>query len=1034
MFGSRDSLRIPQNARRAMHVDLENETLSISGLDNVNLQFFIPGVNASWQNLGTGSGGTWDITNLIGAGPRTVIVGLNEANLIGSFDLPARPAAPATPVVVYNDSGNPGMAVLMGMTEAMEYRLPSSPAWTPSDGSDVVFDIPASNQTLQVRFIRTGAVASMSRQLTLLAPGAAPNVTVNTTAETIGTVTANMELSTDGINWAPIGQDGTAHDISAIIDSAVGGSLTIYVRSRATETAPLTQARLLTVHPRLAAPTTPTLNPITFVLAGTNNTMQWQQQGASAWTNIAGASINLANLVGASDSIVLVRFRPTAANSASLPIEIVLPALREAPAQLTLNTATERLDGGIPGRVYQHSVNATAWTNVTAAADGSIAVTGLIAANARDVHIREAATALLPFSDHATFTLPGRRAAPAAPALVFNSTAYPDQAVLTGLDSTMEFRLSTTAAWTAFDGAAPVFNIPAATQTYQIRIMATEDNFVSTVRSIPLPARRAAPNVTINTTTERLAGVTTAHEVSINGAPFVPVTAEMVTAYTAGSLISEMIDALSAGQTATLNFRLPATQALSASHPRTVTLFSRLQPPTTLQFNNATFTLTGTTNAMQWQLQGATAWTNITATTLNLTAQIQRDSERIIYVRFRPTASNSASNHVVITLPMMDPAPSGLSLDLANELVVGGVPGRVYQHSVNATAWTSITAGGDGSFSIAGLVTASARNVHIREAATATAPFTDHVTIVLPGRPAAPTAGVFVFNNPTYPDQAVLMGLDSRMEFRLGTTAAWTAFDGSNPVVGVPAANQTYQIRFRGTGGAFPSAVRSLTLTARAAAPNVTVNTTTERLSGVTVNHEVSINGGPFTAVTGEMAAGFTTGTTIADMTDDIAPGSTVTLSFRIPAIDSRAASNARVITLFARPDAPTAPFAFNVSTNRITGATTAMMWRVPGGNWTNATTSITPPAGWTVLEFAFRPTASAARSWVTVFARPDAASLDVNVQGESETLLEDAEAYPDSAEPLPDDAANRPGAAENYPDGYDTLPDYAYDLLSELE
>lgn len=64
-----------------------------------------------------------------------------------------------------------------------------------------------------------------------------------------------------------------------------------------------------------------------------------------------------------------------------------------------------------------------------------------------------------------------------------------------------------------------------------------------------------------------------------------------------------------------------------------------------------------------------------------------------------------------------------------------------------------------------------------------------------------------------------------------------------------------------------------------------------------------------------------------------------------------------------------TSGFVYTPANNRITGTNSTMMWRVPGGNWTNCTTTyITVSAGATQIEFAFKPTSTAARSLSNVF------------------------------------------------------------------
>jgi len=335
-------------------------------------------------------------------------------------------------------------------------------------------------------------------------------------------------------------------------------------------------------------------------------------------------------------------------------------------------------------------------------------------------------------------------------------------------------------------------------------------------------------------------------------------------------------------------------------------------------------------------------------------------------------------------LPRLNPPPSGLTIDFANERLIGAVPNRVYQRSTNGTTWSNITADADGAISIASLITFSVSTNHFREAATANSPVTDHVTIMLPPRPVAPTVGEFIFNDPANPDQAVIVGLESGMEFQLRVAPTWTAFDGTAPVFNIPSAvNELYWIRFSGTSDTFPSDIRQITLTPRRVAPNVSLTHGLTEQIWISTNQEVSVNGGPFVAVTSDMQAAYTTGGLIVNMIDALAPGQTATIAIRLPATQTLAASNTRVITLHARQEAPSlAGLTFLESFNRITGANAqTMKWRVPGGNWTNAVASIVAPANWTTIEFALRPTATEGRSWISVFTRPEGLSAEIGAE-----------------------------------------------------
>ena len=104
-------------------------------------------------------------------------------------------------------------------------------------------------------------------------------------------------------------------------------------------------------------------------------------------------------------------------------------------------------------------------------------------------------------------------------------------------------------------------------------------------------------------------------------------------------------------------------------------------------------------------------------------------------------------------------------------------------------------------------------------------------------------------------------------------------------------------------------------------------------------------------------------------MIDNLQSGGITTLSFRVSVSETKPASNEKIITLYARPNAPSlAGLAYNASTGNITGTSSSMLWRVPGVSWSTCSTYITPPAGATEIEFALKATSSASRSWVAIF------------------------------------------------------------------
>ena len=631
------------------------------------------------------------------------------------------------------------------------------------------------------------------------------------------------------------------------------------------------------------------------------------------------------------------------------------------PTQINYTDETMTLGGtGAASQIsyFISGVNTGSWGTLNKNPDGTWPITNLIGSAELRV-IFSLSSNSLPLS---VVYFRARPPAPNSPTFIYNDIANPGMAVLTGLTSAMEYRLSSSSVWTPSNGSNVVLNIPASNQTYQVRYSYAND-IASVAKSLTLLAKGAAPNVTVNTTTETIGAITSDMELSTDGVNYALI------GTTGDYDISGIINTVS-GSPSTIYVRKIASSSAPITLSKSLTIYPRLAQPANLSYNAVTFVISGTANTMQYRVQPNTAWTNITSTTLSTASLVSSAGNTIIEIRYKPTSANSASLPVILTLPPMPPAPSGLSVDYNNELMTGCVPNKAYQHSINGTSWTNITASATGTFSISSIITTSARTLQIREAATSVAPYSDAAQFSIPARPSAPSGLAFVYNNSSYPDNAVLTGLNNTLEYKLSSDTTWTAYNGSNPVFSIPASNATYNVRVKATVSTPFSNNLSISLLTRGSAPSTSINTTTELLASITVNHEVSISGGAYIPVTSTMVTDYTSGTAISTMIDGISGGNTMTLSVRTLATQSAPASNAKVITLYARPAAPSVSgMVYTSSNNRITGTNTTLMWRVPGGSWTNCTTTyITPPSGWTQIEFALKPTATAARSWVAVF------------------------------------------------------------------
>ena len=160
---------------------------------------------------------------------------------------------------------------------------------------------------------------------------------------------------------------------------------------------------------------------------------------------------------------------------------------------------------------------------------------------------------------------------------------------------------------------------------------------------------------------------------------------------------------------------------------------------------------------------------------------------------------------VTITLKdiSMEPPPTA-SVDFISESLVGFAPNAAYE-----IEGTPMTADANGSVAVnpAWLGnTIEIVKIGITEQGTIDS---DTQTLVIPARPAAPT-GLGKGDTTGGVSNGVLTGLDSSMEYRLGT-GAWTDIGGET-VTNLAAG--TYQVRYKATTDAFVSEVISILIAA----------------------------------------------------------------------------------------------------------------------------------------------------------------------------------------------------------------------------
>ncbi|MDR2664736.1 MAG: hypothetical protein LBC21_00465 [Oscillospiraceae bacterium] len=313
---------------------------------------------------------------------------------------------------------------------------------------------------------------------------------------------------------------------------------------------------------------------------------------------------------------------------------------------MALDLVSETVSGCTNGINYQYGTDGKSWTSAIAAHGSSDISSAISTSKAITLYVRKAATSTAPATASATFSISKRGAAPTAPALVYNAVNYPDQAVLSSVDSSMEYKKSTDTQWTACSNGLIALDIPATSVTYYVRYSGVANTSpASANKSITLSARGSAPSPSLNITTEVVSSVSTAMEMSVNGSAYATFTS---TTYDCAALI----DSIASGGTTVLSIRKQATATAPASNVKEIILYARVAQPVGLSYDSSNKKITGVNSSMQYRATGASSWSTIasSATTITVTSLISAGHTQV-EVRYKPVSGvSSASSAVVVNI------------------------------------------------------------------------------------------------------------------------------------------------------------------------------------------------------------------------------------------------------------------------------------------------------------------------------------------------------------------------------------------------
>jgi hypothetical protein len=478
--------------------------------------YMITGVSSAME-LSLDGGGTWaaitatSLPRSVFGDAATVLIRIRATATAPSSDIrtitvPNAGAAPTGFSLSARDETVTGVSSLMEQST-------NGISWTAitADTLSIAGMISASNDvTLRIRYRAVGdEPASLTASIVLPQRPAAPStaaVRFDGPTETI-TVTDLMEFRA--------GTTGSFTAVSAgetrLPASAGSSSQSHQVRVRATDTTFASAALTVTVPARAAAPLA-MYDGIADTITGVSNVMELSLNDGDAWTPITSSSVPRSQF-GDAAKTVMIRIRATAAAPSSAIRSVAVPGAGDAfPRSLTLDTRSETVTG--VSNLMEFSTNGSTWTTIAA---NPLSISHLIpAATASDnavISIRYRAISGNPASFAINLVLPRRPAAPAAPAVRFDG---PTESIFA--TALMEFRAGTAGSFTAVppgDTRIPV-SIGTSSQIYQVRVSATDTNFVSATFTVTVPVRAASPNAVFNVTQNTITGVTTAMEFSRN--------------------------------------------------------------------------------------------------------------------------------------------------------------------------------------------------------------------------------------------------------------------------------------------------------------------------------------------------------------------------------------------------------------------------------------------------------------------------------------------------------------------------------------
>ena len=515
----------------------------------------------------------------------------------------------------------------------------------------------------------------------------------------------------------------------------------------------------------------------------TDTTMEYSKDSGTSWTACTDTMAATAfGWDGSAAVTVLFRVKATDSSYASTAQTVTIPARPAAPA-LSIVNGTESV--AISSDYYYNTTGTglysdTGWTQGTSSAVK-------VEPNSK-IYIYKAATASDFKSAVQTLTAPSRSGI-TAPTVDYSLETL-------STDATMEYKVGS-GDWTACTGtmAATAFGWDgSAAVTVQFRTAATGSSYASEAQTVTIPARPAAPALSI-----------------VNGTESVTISGDYYYNTTGSGLYTDAGWKQGTGSTITVNpgnsvyIYTPATSGTFKSAVQTLTAPSRSNQPT-VTINYSLETLS-TTTAMEYKIGDGT-WTACSAD-MEATA-FGWNGSAAVTVQFRTAATGSsyASAAQTVTIPARPAAPA-LSIVNGTESVTISSD---YCYNTTGTDYSNTWTAGDDS----AVTVAPDASIYIYKAATDSDFKSEVQTLTAPSRSS--------ITAPTINYTAETLSTTTAMEYSKDSGTSWTActdtmaatafgWDGSGAVM--------VQFRTKATADKYASEAQTVTIPARPAAPSL---------------------------------------------------------------------------------------------------------------------------------------------------------------------------------------------------------------------